>query len=312
MADIFMSYSEKDRDAVNRLAATLQTVGWSVWWDRRIPAGLTWRAVLEQEMRSMRCMVVLWSNYSVQSEWVCEEASEGHSLGRLVPVSIDRVRPPAGFREIQAADLVDWDGTRDFVGFQRLVEDIERLIGKPGGQPPQATIPVLRADADVPDAHPKAEVPPDRSSFTPASTVRRLMPWAATALVVFIAGAAYFGASRREPVDAQKPPVRATVAPTLSAAPPAPSAPPVVAASAALPGEPGTPAAVAVTKPVAAAVVSSSQTGKRADSRAHGGVKNAPVASAVSARCAALTERLALGETLSSASQSFLRKECQP
>lgn len=310
MADIFMSYSEKDRDAVNRLAATLQTVGWTVWWDRRIPAGLTWRAVLEQEMRSMRCMVVLWSNHSVLSEWVCEEASEGHSLGRLVPVSIDRVRPPAGFREIQAADLVDWDGTRDFVGFQRLVEDIERLIGKPGAEPPQATIPVLRADADVP--HPKLEESPDRGLTGNSSTVRRFMPWAATALAVFIAGAAYFGASWREPADAQKPHEQATVAPTLSVVPPAPPVPPVVAAGAALPGEPGTPPAVAVTKPVAAVVVSSSQTGKKADIRAHGGVKNTPAASTVSARCAALTERLELGETLSSASQSFLRKECQP
>jgi hypothetical protein len=307
MADIFMSYSEKDRDAVSRLAAMLQTVGWSVWWDRRIPAGQTWRAVLEREMQSMRCMVVLWSFQSVQSEWVCEEAAEGHSLGRLVPVSIDRVRPPAGFREIQAADLVDWDGTHDFGGFQRLVEDIERLIGKPGAQPPQATVPVLRADAAV--TRPEADAPPDRGLPALASTARRLAPWAATALVVFIAGGAYFGVSRREPVDARKALERGAVTPTLSAAPPAL---PVVAASAALPGEPGRPPAAAASKPVAAAVVTSSQAGKRADIRVPGGVKNAPVASSVSARCAALLERLEVGETLSSASQSFLRKECQP
>ncbi|MEQ1685483.1 MAG: toll/interleukin-1 receptor domain-containing protein [Burkholderiaceae bacterium] len=118
MADIFLSYTEKDRDAV--------------WWDRRIPAGLSWRNVLERELQQMRCMVVLWSQHSVASEWVCEEAAEGRQLGRLVPVLLENVRPPAGFREIQAADLVDWDGSPQFPGLQRLVEDIERLIGQPG------------------------------------------------------------------------------------------------------------------------------------------------------------------------------------
>ncbi len=143
MADIFLSYNEKDRDAVRRLAETLQATGWSVWWDRRIPAGLTWRGVLERELKQMRCMVVLWSKHSIASDWVCEEAAEGRQLGRLVPVLLERVRPPPGFREIQAADLVDWDGTRDFLGLRRLLEDIERLLGKPGaaaGPPPEAAL----------------------------------------------------------------------------------------------------------------------------------------------------------------------------
>ena len=98
MADIFLSYNEKDRDAVRRLAEALQSTGWSVWWDRRIPAGLTWRGVLERELQHMRCMVVLWSQHSVASDWVCEEAAEGRQLGRLVPVLLEHVRPPAGFR----------------------------------------------------------------------------------------------------------------------------------------------------------------------------------------------------------------------
>lgn len=45
-------------------------------------------------------MVVLWSARSIESEWVYEEATEGRRQGKLVPVLIDAVRPPAGFREI--------------------------------------------------------------------------------------------------------------------------------------------------------------------------------------------------------------------
>lgn len=84
MADIFMSYTKKDCDVVSRLADMLKSVGWSVWWDHRIPAGQTWRSVLDKELQSMRCMVVLWSSHSVESEWVSEEAAEGRNLGRLL------------------------------------------------------------------------------------------------------------------------------------------------------------------------------------------------------------------------------------
>jgi hypothetical protein len=121
MTDIFLSYTEKDREQARRIAAMLASVGWTVWWDRRIPAGETWRSVLEKALENMRCMVVLWSANSVASEWVCEEASEGRRQHKLFPVLIEAVRPPAGFREIQAADLSDWDGSRDFEAMRLLI-----------------------------------------------------------------------------------------------------------------------------------------------------------------------------------------------
>ena len=131
MTDIFLSYTEKDREQARRVAALLESVGWTVWWDRRIPAGETWRTVLAKALETTHCMIVLWSAHSIESEWVCEEASEGRRLGKLVPVLIEDVRPPAGFREIQAADLTNWDGSREFEGMRMLVADLERLLGKP-------------------------------------------------------------------------------------------------------------------------------------------------------------------------------------
>ena len=131
MADIFLSYSEKDREAARRIAELLESSGWSVWWDRRIPAGENWRSVLDRALETTRCMVVLWSANSVRSEWVCEEASEGRRLNRLIPVLIEQVRPPAGFREIQAADLVGWDGSRTFPAVQELIRDLTDRLGKP-------------------------------------------------------------------------------------------------------------------------------------------------------------------------------------
>lgn len=131
MADIFLSYAKEDRDVARKLSRLLVKAGWTVWWDRRIPAGRTWRRMLETALRDMRCMVVLWSSHSIESDWVKEEAEEGRMRRKLLPVLIETVNPPVGFRTIQAADLTDWDGVGESLGTRQLIADIELLIGKP-------------------------------------------------------------------------------------------------------------------------------------------------------------------------------------
>lgn len=130
MADIFLSYANEDREAARAVAGLLESAGCTVWWDRRIPAGRTWRSMIEEALRDMRCMVVLWSAHSVESDWVKEEAEEARALGKLIPVLIEPVKPPVGFRSIQAADLTQWDGSRDFLGARQLIADLESLMGK--------------------------------------------------------------------------------------------------------------------------------------------------------------------------------------
>jgi hypothetical protein len=121
---IFISYNERDRERAAKIVRLLEGGDWTVWWDRRIPAGFTWRDVLADALARMDCMIVLWSRNSIDSDWVCEEASEGQRLGKLVPVAIDPVLPPVGFRQIQAADLSKWDGSPDAVEARQLLEDL--------------------------------------------------------------------------------------------------------------------------------------------------------------------------------------------
>ena len=47
MSDIFISYSSKDRPWVERFAKVLESYGWSVWWDRNIPTGGSFNAVIQ-------------------------------------------------------------------------------------------------------------------------------------------------------------------------------------------------------------------------------------------------------------------------
>src|ERR1041384_6781365 len=143
MADIFISYANEDRETAAKFAELLESVGLRVWWDRRIPAGRTWRAVLEDALREMRCMVVLWSENSVQSPWVAEEAEEARRLNKsIVPVLIQQVEPPIGFRAIQAADLAKWDGSADDPAAQLFLADLKSVLG---GEP---TKPVPGANDD--------------------------------------------------------------------------------------------------------------------------------------------------------------------
>lgn len=106
MADIFLSYAHEDRERLAPLVRAFAESELTVFWDRAIPAGATWRGVLERELRTSACTVVAWSRHSVGSEWVLEEAEA--SRERLLPVLLDEVVPPMGFRSVQAADLRDW------------------------------------------------------------------------------------------------------------------------------------------------------------------------------------------------------------
>ena len=157
MADIFLSYANEDREKARAVAGLLESAGCTVWWDRRIPAGRTWRSMIEEALHDMRCMVVLWSTHSVESDWVKEEAEEARALGKLIPVLIEPVKPPVGFRSIQAADLTDWDGSKDSLGSRQLIADLESLMGKsaprkpPDNEAPPITQPIFES------------VPPDAS-----------------------------------------------------------------------------------------------------------------------------------------------------
>src|SRR4030095_13926329 len=109
MSDIFISYSSEDRDRILPLVNALEKTGWSVFWDRTIPAGKTWRQVIGSEIEGCRSVVVVWNKNSVTSEWVLEEAEKGKSRQILIPVLLDNVQPPFGFGSIQAANLAAWN-----------------------------------------------------------------------------------------------------------------------------------------------------------------------------------------------------------
>jgi len=129
MADVFVSYASADRDRAAQLAGALGALGWSVWWDRKIIAGQAFDQAIERELESAKSVIVLWSNQSIGSEWVKNEAAAASERGVLVPATIESVKPPLEFRRKQTADLIDWNGEPSHSGFQALCEGVANTIG---------------------------------------------------------------------------------------------------------------------------------------------------------------------------------------
>ena len=132
MADIFISYKREDQEEHGRvapIAEALRAEGYDVFYDVQVPPGSSWERVLQDKMNQARCVLVLWSEASVRSDWVKEEAEMAKHDGKLIPVFLDPVSPPFGFARIEGADLSNWNGDLSHVEWENLVAAVRARIG---------------------------------------------------------------------------------------------------------------------------------------------------------------------------------------
>ena len=131
MSDIFLSYARRDQARAKGLVKALEGQGWTVFWDRTIPAGDIWHETIPKQLEYAGCVVVAWSKHSIKSNYVIEEANKGCKRKILLPVFFDDVEPPLGFGSIQSANLANWDGNTSAEEFLHLVKSIKPFIGLP-------------------------------------------------------------------------------------------------------------------------------------------------------------------------------------
>lgn len=138
MAGVFLSYDREDLPRARSLALALEKAGHSVWWDRHIKGGAEYNTEIEAALSRADAIVVLWSERSVRSAWVRDEAAAGRDTGRLVPVTISRVEPPLGFRQYQTTDLSTWKGrkTPEFEEMLEAIASLPEASQKPDAGPP--------------------------------------------------------------------------------------------------------------------------------------------------------------------------------
>lgn len=130
MVDVFISYARSDRERVRPYAEALERAGYDVWWDVKIPTGEEFDSAINRALSDAKAILVVWSKDSINSRWVKEEAEDGLARHRLIPLLLDPVVIPLGFRRIQAADFsANRPGAHD-VAWKELCEQVERLVGR--------------------------------------------------------------------------------------------------------------------------------------------------------------------------------------
>ena len=136
MADIFISYSRSDRERVTRLAEALQSSGYSTWWDDDLAGGVEYSREIESRINAAKAVVVVWSETSIESNWVADEAELGRDADKLIPLVIDNVQPKIGFRQFQSIDFRNWAGDVREPCFASLKQALARHIE---AEPPATT-----------------------------------------------------------------------------------------------------------------------------------------------------------------------------
>ena len=124
MAGVFLSYAEQDGKVADQITAGFRLSGIEVS-AAHPPAQPPGLKRVARELKSAKCVIVLWSDHSVRDELVLAEADYARSRDILVSAVIGKPPLPLGFRDAWFATLTDWTGelhSELFLVLKRLVE----------------------------------------------------------------------------------------------------------------------------------------------------------------------------------------------
>ena len=107
MAQVFLSYQKQDRELAKRVVKALGRHGITTWWDDALSPKESWDRTIEREIAAARHVLVLWTNNSIESDWVRIEATYGKTSrpSKLVQARFDQCAVPMAFTMIQHVDL---------------------------------------------------------------------------------------------------------------------------------------------------------------------------------------------------------------
>ncbi|MBZ0280088.1 MAG: toll/interleukin-1 receptor domain-containing protein [Anaerolineae bacterium] len=109
---IFLSYSRKDTDIMQRIRDDLRAAGLIVWTDEGIEIGTTsWKQTIATSIRETGCLVVILSPDAATSRWVLEELDfaslQSKPIFPLIARGSENEAIPFGFAASQWLDIRD-------------------------------------------------------------------------------------------------------------------------------------------------------------------------------------------------------------
>ncbi|WP_139350151.1 TIR domain-containing protein [Rhodanobacter sp. C03] len=138
MADVFVSYSRRDKARVAPLVAAIEARGWSVWWDPEILPGQEFDRQIDAELKIAAAVLVVWTAHSVDSRWVRGEARDAADRDILVPVRFDNAILPIDVRAFHTIELDDAAVSAGGPQLNELLQALEGQIARHAGRPPES------------------------------------------------------------------------------------------------------------------------------------------------------------------------------
>jgi TIR domain len=132
VAEVFISYSQEDRELVAPIAALLAGLGIDTWFDRQISPGESFGAVIRARLKEAKAVLVCWGPQAIQSQWVDAEADYAREVGTYVPVFIAPCALMPPFNRIHTEDLSNWTPSANDPTWLKLVDRISKLLGREG------------------------------------------------------------------------------------------------------------------------------------------------------------------------------------
>src|SRR6187402_2434136 len=100
MADIFISYSSKDREKAEQLTELLASAGLSVWIDKQgIGAATSWSEEIVNALDACKAFVIMLSPSSIESKNVVRELALAFEKNKkILPLDLEPVDLPASMQ----------------------------------------------------------------------------------------------------------------------------------------------------------------------------------------------------------------------
>jgi hypothetical protein len=138
MGQVFISYSRRDLEIVNRLVAVMERAGINIWIDREeIKAGKLWRTQIVQAIDTCDAFVLMLSSSAAASENVRKEIDLAQDSGRAIFImNLDQVKIPADMRyQLVGLQFIDLKALGFDGAIHQLIETLKAEL-KITAEPP--------------------------------------------------------------------------------------------------------------------------------------------------------------------------------
>lgn len=134
MSHLFLSYSHKDRRAVERLAQMLETRGEKTWWDQKLSETIVargWRNEIADKLFECRAMFVIVTEHAFNSQDVHREVEVVLSAAKkpIVPLWVGSPKPAPGQRGLLYALSVHQQlRVPDIESLNSIAESLDKIL----------------------------------------------------------------------------------------------------------------------------------------------------------------------------------------